>query len=132
VERDRPADERHARATVVHPQRSGCERRVEELPAAVYEAACVAAGRAMFELERDLLHVHPRVHGVDRHPCLRAEARRERKDSGARFSGKRALSRERLRRLEARAEADEGARGRLRNPEAAALTPRKDGDPQAL
>jgi hypothetical protein len=123
---------RHARAAVIHAQRSGRERRVAELPAAVNEAACVAAGRAMFELERDLLDVNPRAHGVDRHPCLRPEARRERKDGGARFRRERALSRERLRRLEAGTEADEGARGRLRDPEAAALTPRKDGDPQAL
>ena len=81
----------------------------------------VAAGRAVLERQLDLLDVEPGADGVDRHPHLAAEARREREEAAraagesARWpeSGSRASKPERAR-ISARA-------GPLRDPEAAAL-----------
>ena len=60
-ERDRPADERQPQAAVVDAQRAGREQRVDELAAAVEEAARVAAGRAVLERQLDLLDAQPRA-----------------------------------------------------------------------
>ena len=124
VQRDRPADERQARAAVVHAQRARREHRVDELAAAVEEAARVTAGCAVLEIAaRSPRRARPRV----RRRSSSASRRRSRGASGktaARAAAERArcpesgsaASKPERSRISARAVA-------LRDPEAAALTP---------
>ena len=99
------------------------------------EAARVAAGRAVPQGELDLLDAERRrVHRVDRHPRLRAEAGCERKDGGrARAATSARWPESGSARLEARSEAG-SARGRraFAMPEAATLALGERRDPQAL
>ncbi len=60
-------------------ERAGREDGVDELAAAMEEARRVATGRAVVEVELDLLELEPGAKRVDRHPYLAAEAGRERK-----------------------------------------------------
>src|SRR5581483_7053896 len=113
-------DEADADAAVVRPQRAAREQEVGELPTAVGETGEVAAGRAVLERQLHLLDRDAGSRRVDRHPRLRAEARREREDGGAGAGRERALTRERLGRVDAGAEPDERPRGPLRDPEASA------------
>ena len=53
------------------------EHEIGELAAAVREPAQVAAGRAVLEIELDLLDLEAGADGVDRHPRLDAEAHRD-------------------------------------------------------
>ena len=103
--------------TACGPQASS---EVGELAAAVGEPAQVAPGRAVLEVELDLLDLEPGADGVDRHPRLDAEAHRDGEHGGAGARGEAALPRERLARREAAAQPDQRARRRLREPEAAA------------
>ena len=80
------------------------------------EPAQDAAGRAVREVELDLLDGDARPCGVDRHARLGAEAGREREDGGARCGRQRALARQGLRHLEAPARADQLPRDALRDP----------------
>src|SRR5580765_1579916 len=94
------------------------------------EAAHVTARDSVLERQLDLLDRHAREDGVDRHPRLGAEARREREDDLACPRRERALARERLPRIEAGAESNQRPCGSLRHPEAAALLLGENGDPQ--
>ncbi len=92
---------------MVARERAAGERRLHELAAAVDEARCIAAARAMAQRELELLNAEPRANRVDRHPHLAAEAGSRREAGNARGRRERALARERLARVEA---------GRAREP----------------
>src|SRR5919201_197139 len=101
---------------------------VEQLAAAVEEAADVASGDAVAERELALLDPAAGADGVDRRADLATEPRRERKARLARRRRERALARERLACLEPAERLDEGAGSALRDPEAAAAPPREGRD----
>ena len=96
-EPDDPADEREPQAAVVAALRAERQQDVAELPAAVEEAAQVAAGGAVLEVDARVTDREPRVHGVGRHRRLAAEAGGEREDGGARLLRQPPLAGERLR-----------------------------------
>jgi acetyl-CoA carboxylase biotin carboxyl carrier protein len=89
----------------------------------VDEAAQVAAGRAMLEVDLDLGQAQSGARGVDRHPELHAEPRRERKDRSERGAPQRALPRDRRLELQPRAPGERKPREAQRDPEAAAHPP---------
>ncbi len=92
------------------------------------EPAQVAPGRAVIEVELDLLHLEAGTDGVDRHPRLDPEAHRNGEHGRAGARGQVALPRERLTRREPAAQPDQRARRRLREPEAAADARRERRD----
>src|SRR4051794_39276821 len=115
---------------MVHRLRSAGEEEIGELAAAVGEAVYVAPGGAVIEGKLHLLDLETRTNGVDRHPRLHAEPRREREHGGACPLAQAALARERLTRNEAAAELDQRPRGPLREPEAAPATRCEGSDRQ--
>ena len=125
---DDPADEREAQAAVVSSLRPEGEHDVAQLAAAVQEAAEIAAGGAVLELDLGLGDREPAPGRVGRHRRLAAEPGREREDRVARRLGQPPLARERLAGVEAGREADQPPRDSLRDPEAAALPAREGGD----
>jgi len=111
------AHEWQALSPVVHGERAGGEECVEKLAAAVREPGGVTAGRAVVEVDVDLLHRQPGSEHVDRHPHLAAEPGCERKAGGAGTLAEAALARERLAGREARPQEDELPRDALGDPE---------------
>src|SRR4051794_10510667 len=103
---------------MVHRLRSAGEDEIGELAAAVGEAVHVAPGCAVIERKLHLLDLETRPNGIDRHPRLHPESRREREHGGACPLAQVALARERLARNEAATELDQRPRGALREPEA--------------
>ena len=131
VERRRPSDERQARAAVVDAERPGRQQGFDELPAAVDETARVPAGGAVSEVELDLFDADARADGVDRHPRLGAESRREREHGLACPMRQEPLTGQRLARDEPGPERDQLPGDALRDPEPAAGPGRElsDGHP---
>ena len=109
---DGRADERQAEPAVVDGLRPAREHEIGELAAAVREPAQVAPGRAMLEVELDLLHLEAGADGVDRHPRLDPEAHRDGEHGRAGAAGQVALPGERLTWREPAAQPDQRARGR--------------------
>jgi hypothetical protein len=93
----------------------------------VREAGGVTAGRAVVEVEVDLLHAQPGSERVDRHPHLAAEPGCEWEARGAGPLAQATLSGERLAGLEARPQVDELPRDALGNAESAAHAMRERG-----
>ena len=92
------------------------------------EAARVAAGRAVLEVELHLLDAETRPRRVDRHARLATEPRCKREDRSASARRERALARERLDGLESREHADQPSRDALGETEAAADALAEDRD----
>ena len=91
------------------------------------EAGGVTAGRAVVEVEVDLLHAQPGSERVDRHPHLAAEPGCEREARGAGTLAQATLSGERLAGREARPHVDKLPRDALGNSESAAHAVRERG-----
>src|SRR3954447_22627436 len=70
---DHRAHERQAEGAVVDALWPPREHEIGELVAPVRKPAKVAPGRAMLEVELDLLDLEPGVSGIDGHPRLDAE-----------------------------------------------------------
>ena len=126
---ERPADERQAQPAVVDGERAGGEERVDELAAAVREAAEVAAGLAVAQRQLELRDAEPGARGVDRHAHFAAES------GGEREALLRARPRDSARWPESGSRAskpasatDERARHALGDPEAAAAALGERGD----
>src|SRR3990172_9921590 len=122
AECDDPADQRKADAAVVDGERAACGQDVYELPATVCEAGEVPARRAVLQIELDLDERETGPCGVDGHPRLAPEPRREREAGGPRRRRERALTRERLARLAAGQDPDQEARYAFDEAEAASAT----------
>ena len=133
VERHGPADERQARAAVVHAQGARGEQRVEQLAPAVEEAARVAAGGTVIAgrappPRRGRRRVPRRSSSASRRRSrARAGTRRPARTATAR-AGRRAAPRA----SKPRAQPDQRARDALRDPEAAPLAFGEHRDPQPL
>ena len=124
----RPADERQAQAAVVDGERPAASsastswRPRWAKPAASRPVARCSSGSST------LLDAQPGADGVDRHPHLAAEARREREAGRARRRRERRWPESGSRASKPVSSADERAAGALGDPEAAALPLGERGD----
>ena len=103
-----PADEREPRPRWLTRLRAAGERGVEELAAAVDEAAEITAGCAMRRGDRPRGR-QARLHRVDRHPRLAAEPGREREARRARRRERKRCPESGSRGVEAAPQPDQGA-----------------------
>ena len=81
---------------MIHGQRARGEQCVEQLPSAVPGTRRVAPGRAVVEVEVDLLDGEPGPQRVDGHAHLTPESRRKREAGRPRLLAQPALAGERL------------------------------------
>ena len=123
-----PADERQSEPVEVDPERATGVERVAQLPCAVQEPLEVAAGAAVTKRQLHLPKAKTGPGRVDGHAHLAAEAGRHREACGPRPDGQRALSGERLARLDPGQELDEEPGRALRDAEAAADVLGEHGD----
>ncbi len=110
------------------PAREVDRDEVLQLAAAVEEALQRLAGRAVRQRQLDLGDAVAGADGVDRHPDLHPEARRERHDRRQQVGPQRALAGDRRDRLQPAAPLDRPVREADREPEAAADAAREGGD----
>ena len=127
-EADDRSHEWEPQATVVDGLRATADDELRELPATVGEAADVATGWPVRQVELGLLHLEPRPDRVDRHPRLDTEAHRDREDERASPRREPALPRQRLAHRHAAPRADQRTRRPLGNPGAPALAVPEHGD----